>query len=262
MRETCVHAGTGCELAARDMMLWRRQRCPVSDRVRRWVDDQFTWLIGQFGDRFLQTPVVVPTAAFFPGEYSGTPEDIDGLVSRMCIHVGVNARDVVVDIFETPQERARRDLPFLSGSGVSVAGDWRQEDGKTRIGLDRAQLRFPRAVVAVIAHELAHQRLLGEQRVEPTRRDGEQLTDLTTVFFGLGIFTANAALEFAARHSGGWSATKLGYLDERMFGYALARYATARNEPEPSWAEYLDLNPRTYMRHGIGFLQRQQDPDH
>ena len=36
-----------------------------------------------------------------------------------------------------------------------------------------------------------HVRLLGEQRIDPARADMEPLTDLVTVMFELGVFTAN-----------------------------------------------------------------------
>jgi hypothetical protein len=44
-------------------------------------------------------------------------------------------------------------------------------------------------------------------------------------------------------------------MTEQMFGYALACYAAMRGEPDPSWARYLDTNPRVYMKHGIRYLR-------
>ena len=114
--------------------------------------------------------------------------------------------------------------------------------------------RQPVALVATIAHELGHERLLGEQRIESERRDGEPLTDLCSVFFGMGIFAANAAFEFR-RSDTHYGTTRLGYLTEPMCGCALARYAWLRGESSPGWAKYLDVNPRTWMKQGLRYLE-------
>ena len=45
-------------------------------------------------------------------------------------------------------------------------------------------------------------------------------------------------------------------MTEQMLGYALARYAILRGEPEPEWAEHIDNNPRTYMRRAAAVVRR------
>nr|BFE73682.1 hypothetical protein GCM10020092_069830 [Actinoplanes digitatis] len=54
----------------------------------------------------------------------------------------------------------------------------------------------------------------------------------------------------------GYRTSRLGYLTEPMFGYALARYAWLRGETDPPWARHLDTNPRTFLRQGLRFLAR------
>jgi hypothetical protein len=89
--------------------------------------------------------------------------------------------------------------------------------------------------------------------VNTTQPDQEQLTDLSTVFFGLGVFTANAAFDYSQDHRG-WQTSQLGYLGERLFGYALAYYAWLRTEETPAWTNQLDTNPAAYMRQGLRYL--------
>ena len=94
-----------------------------------------------------------------------------------------------------------------------------------------------------------------------TRRDGEPLTDMLTVYLGMGIFTANAVLEHW--HTAGdspaslarWHTAEQGYLTEPMYGYALARYAVLRGEAKPAWAAYLDTNPRVSLKKSLRYLQ-------
>ena len=111
------------------------------------------------------------------------------------------------------------------------------------------------ALIATIAHELAHERLRGEGRIACDRPDYEPLTDLLTVYLGLGIFTANSAFEFS-QNAYSWGTRRMGYLTEPMFGYALACYAWMRGEGDPAWARYLDANPRAFLKKGLRFLRR------
>jgi hypothetical protein len=76
-----------------------------------------------------------------------------------------------------------------------------------------------------------------------------------TVFFGMGIFTANAAHDFSRRR-GGWQVGRLGYLTEPMFGYALAVYTWMRGDPTPGWFTFLDANPDAYLKKGLKYLSR------
>jgi hypothetical protein len=113
----------------------------------------------------------------------------------------------------------------------------------------------PRRVVAVAAHELCHHKLLYRGLASAAEGDHEPLTDLATVFFGLGIFTANAAFTFA-QGSGGWRRQQLGYINQPMFGYALARTAWLRDDRDPAWSRYLDTNPRGYFKRAMRYLEK------
>jgi len=86
--------------------------------------------------------------------------------------------------------------------------------------------------------ELSHIKLLGEERL---LENDEQLTDINTVVFGLGIFNANAAFStFQNFRSSGWR--KLGYLTQMDWGYVLALFARLRGDNDPEWAKHLCKN--------------------
>ena len=113
--------------------------------------------------------------------------------------------------------------------------------------------------MATIAHELGHVVLLGGGKVSPDDKGHEYLTDLLTVFFGLGIFTANSAFQFSQwqDHSHqGWSASRSGYLSEEMFAYSLAVYAWLRGEKNPKWANFLAINVGVYFRQCLKYLSK------
>ncbi|MFE6000657.1 hypothetical protein ACFQ6C_27955 [Streptomyces sp. NPDC056454] len=83
------------------------------------------------------------------------------------------------------------------------------------IELDLRGAGQPAVLTAIIAHELGHVRLLDEDRVQGLDVDHERLTDLVTVFLGMGFFTANAAYTFT-KSVQRFSVLPLGDLTERM----------------------------------------------
>ena len=62
---------------------------------------------------------------------------------------------------------------------------------------------------------LGHVHLLGHGRIDDEAEDHEPLTDLLTVLFGMGVFTANAVIRehhWDAGPVSGWSINRRGYL--------------------------------------------------
>ncbi|MTE16040.1 hypothetical protein [Nocardia aurantiaca] len=224
---------------------------------RLWVEEMLGWCATQFGARTLRTPVIVPTSDFFPDAYPRTAQQVLSVVERVGGYMGVGLDRLVVELdsaWAVPPEQAM----FLEGAARGEAGHYRLEHGRAVVSLELARLRSPITLVATVAHELAHERLLGERRIAPDRHDGEQLTDLTTVYLGLGVFNANAAFQFS-QNSRGWRSQRLGYLSQPMYGYALACWTVMRGDPEPAWAHHLDTNPRVYMKQSLRYLRANPD---
>ena len=241
-------------------------RCPVEERERAWIEESMEWLRGEFGVAPLNVPVILPTSEYFPPPFYGSDGEVRAVVHSVARYMGVQA-DVDVQFSEDLDhaQNLRRLFPgrmgTLRSSGAAGSYADTDADGPRVVTIDRSNISEPARLVAVIAHELGHIRLLGERRIDSGRRDQEPLTDLVTVYLGMGIFTANAAYSFGRisgyeiEPAGGWQSRRLGYMTEQMFGYALARYAVYRGEPDPPWAGYLDTNPRAYMKQGIRYLR-------
>ena len=70
----------------------------------------------------------------------------------------------------------------------------RTKAGSTASGSKSPTWTAPFSIVATCAHELAHVVLLGQGRISLDAEDHEQLADLLPVFFGLGVFSANAVI--------------------------------------------------------------------
>ncbi|WP_350276939.1 hypothetical protein [Kribbella sp. HUAS MG21] len=234
-------------------MWWKKVSCPVRSVEQLWIDENLAWFVTEFGDRILRRPVVLPERSFLPAGYSGSEEDVRAVFRILCERLEVPADRVRLDLEPEETDELAASLPMLEYSTSGAAGHWRQRDGATVVTVELRQAARPVALVATMVHELGHERLLGEGRIDVDRRDGEPLTDLFSVFFGFGIFSANAAFEFH-RTDTHYGTSRLGYLTEAMYGYALARYAWLRGETAPAWAERLDTNPREWMKQGLRWL--------
>jgi uncharacterized protein YjbI with pentapeptide repeats len=207
--------------------------CPVEPAVQKWIESRFDWLIDQFGvDRLHATEVILPTEDYFPDAYSPGQADARLILDRVCGYVGLDPETVELYLYEDRNPHLNR----------RTAGLYEVVDGKHRVWAEIGNLEEPWSLVATLAHELAHVHLLGHGRVSQETADQEQLTDLLTVFLGLGVFTANAVVRESTRRVGAyssWSISRAGYLTMPHFGYALALFARARGEEQPAWAKHL-----------------------
>jgi len=242
--------------------------CPVDTRAQLWIESSLQWFTEQFGSRQLRGEVVLPTARFLPPDYSATRSEIEHLVTSACLRMQVDRRSIDLQLFDGSAEKQAAQ----SGTKRAV-GHFHMAKGRAVVSLDLAEAADPVVLLAIVAHELCHVRLLGEKRITADRKDHERLTDLLTVFFGFGIFSTNAAMRFDRRSGKAWIVpqgefddrtlnaarsndgyNRLGYLSSAEFGYALGCYAWLRREADPGWSKFVNPGPLTAMRQGLSFL--------
>ena len=223
--------------------------CPVERQDKEWLEGRMNWLANEFGLAFVRgIPVILPTLEFFPDPWEETEAAIRAMLDRMCSFMGIVPNNVVLHLY--------RDKSFTPTAGLY------EKDGEMIHLWLEDNVCDPMAIVAVMAHELAHARLLGDGRVSPDDRDMEPLTDLSTVFFGLGIFGANACLHYQSTTVGNWNYTQsgtMGYLHQRLWGYALGVFAVMRGECRPEWMQYLRLDIRCMVKETIRYISNTGD---
>ncbi len=132
-----------------------------------------------------------------------------------------------------------------------------REGERPAICVDRQALADPESLVAIYAHELAHAHLVGDGRVPGNSSDLELLADLTTIFLGLGVLAANAAVLESIRrawHGEGGRRASGRCLAPEAWGYAMALFAWLREERDPAWRAALIKSVRTSCRQGLKYL--------
>jgi hypothetical protein len=256
-------------------MLGFTSKLPVTEEDRLWVDEGFCHLERLIGrQRMLEARVVLPTAEDFPDHYDRSEVAVHHLFRRVCSYMQVDSAHVELEIFADETEELREILPSWRGErSQGPAGMYLhhpKEPGKSDVSelADKAsmvvairssQRKDPLSLVATIAHELGHVILLGGRLLDSTDPGHEPLTDLLTVFLGMGVFTANSAAQFKQYQDDrkqGWSMRRLGYLPEQVFAYALARFAMERGERQPEWSRHLSTNVRSYFKQSQRWLDK------
>ena len=239
-------------------------KCPVDPDAKEWIENAFNWLIEAMGpDVLREVEVVLPTEEHFPDAYDGSRTSISRMAERVCGYMDVDSKKIEFQFYDGEEDQHLHPLAVEEGLRQHDLGTYlKRQDGRQVIRLDVSQSRNPQMMVATIAHELAHAILLGEERLDPQHPDQEPITDLLTVFYGLGVFNANTTIvfeQFTNAQYQGWRVGGGGYLTEEAFGYALALFAYSRGELKPDWSSYLNINVRTHFKNGLKYLSKTRD---
>lgn len=229
-------------------MLWsKKDKCPIHREDKEWIEDSFAWLISEFGASLIKDGIVIlPTKQYFNIDFKGNRSDAYSVL-EMVVDVMQVSNSTEIDLLFYNE---RQQIEFSEGlisepdedTEVTSGKYMQYSDGKIEVHIEEQQLVDPISLIATIAHEVAHYKLLGEGRID---ENDELLTDLVTIIFGFGIFTANTSVVRMRTWSGvthtGWQITGgSGYLDFKLNGFALALYAYFRGKNYPEWSSYLE----------------------
>jgi HEAT repeats len=232
------------------MLGWFAPRCPVNTVDKTWAETRMRWLADRLGiDRLLKAQVILPTDEHFPDPYGGDLESVRRMMDRLCGYLGLEPGAVKLEVCSDEQ------MPGATGHYDRVSGP-------TTVRVAESQLADAEKLAATLAHELAHEILLGRGLLSRDAPDHEWVTDLLPVFLGVGVFAANATVHEQTHRMGAygwWQISKQGYLPARLFGYALALFAFMRGERSPEWADNLRLDASSALKAGLHYLRKTGD---
>ena len=234
-------------------------RSRVTDEQKSWIEGRLRWLQKEFGTDRVKLPVLHPNAKIFPRAWNATTGECLALFHELCEYMEVPAASVRLKFYRGTKDPLRQHLPAYESAERGAAGMFhgKRDRGTFLISVAAEQLDKPAALVATLCHELGHVLLLGERRLSGDEEDHEPLTDLLTIYFGAGIFTANSAFQFEQWQDGqyqGWQASRHGYMTEPELAYSLAAYAWLRGESNPVWRNQLEPNITPYFNDALHFI--------
>ena len=231
-----------------------RKTSPIPDASREWIENSFKWLIDRFGEQNIRTRrILTPHHSDFPIRYNGQPSTAQETLNIVATQMEVDPASIHLELYDEGNVVLSGDIYLKQYQTLNYAAGryfGKEEDGKYHIWLEQRQLNQPEKMVATLAHEIAHIKLLGEGAIE---KNDEPLTDLTTIVFGLGIFNANACFQFYKGFDGSGHSS-LGYLTQQEWGYGLALLALFRKEPEADWIQLLTKNIRSDIAKSIEYI--------
>jgi len=228
--------------------------------ARAWLLEQLTALVRARGaGPLVSAPLVEPTAEFFPDPWAGGEPSVRRLARRLLRYAGIEGMPVEVTVLD------EGDAIAAGTAGVSFEG---LRQGTLSFAVQVAALRDPLVVVPAMARAVAeayrrvHRLPTGDQPPQ------QRLVDVTAVYLGFGLLTANAALRHAGS-GGGWgrrgnrTRTRLGFLDPQSVGFLLAAQLHARGlrgKPLRAVLRKLAANPAGFVRAAEPVLEQLQPP--
>ena len=234
-------------------MFWKRKpQWPITIEDRNWIDQNLEFLMEVLGTgHFKALRTILPTKDFFDRKFEGNESDAHFVFSVVSRIMDIEEGKVTLAFFsDGPVEK--EDGTILTtpeeenGLWSGAAGWYQRGNGETTIAIERRKLANTTALIATIAHELAHEILLGENRIS---ENDEHLTDLVAIVYGFGIFLGNAHFNFNSFSDGnmsGWQMNQQGYMPEQAIAYAMARLSLLRNE-DTRYRQYLDKPIKKYF---------------
>jgi len=236
---------------------------PVSWRTRldasllEWEVMHWQWLLTnlQANVDLHHLRLVAPTPDDFPVTGTGAEEKVQAVFRSVQQYFGVEQWPCRLEPFGVSRSSAYPGATPNTRQEIvpGVAGLFAVTPARqVVISYNRQQAADPMALVATLAHELSHYVLATIQTEPPGGWEvGEQLADLTAVFFGFGIFLANASFRFSQWQDSryhGWSARNQGYLSENALALALALFCRWKALPAAAARPYLAPNPRHHFK--------------
>lgn len=230
---------------------------PLDKDSRKYFENNLLWLIQEFPEPDIEDrKILSPSPEDFPINWTGSAENIAETLRIICDNMQLNPDEIEIDFFNNGIKEINmgNSSIFLESDpeNPEASGLYHHEkiDGKYHISIDESLLNRPESLIATIAHELSHVKLLGEKKME---ENDEMLTDFATVFFGLGIFNANTAFEFYNQEDS-WGYSNAGYLKIEEWAYSLALFAFIRNEDGGKWKKYLSKTIKSDFEKCLQYL--------
>jgi hypothetical protein len=238
----------------------KQPECPIDTNTRLWMEQAFVWLVQEFGQtNILSKPTLFPNTEHFPITYDGSKDSFIQTAHIIGRQMEIDLKMINLDLYNESIQEIQNNYghriwttPDETSTEQLTAGLYfgKNDAGQFDVFIEKKNLTDPEKLVATIAHEFAHIKLLGEKRVS---FNDESLTDLATVIFGIGVFNANCAFR-EIKNFDSWGHNTLGYLKQREWGYALALYAYLRQENKPTWINYLTPNIRSDFKKSTAFI--------
>ena len=236
-------------------------KAPVDDEMREWIEYAMQWLFVTFDEKACKEQKVYASLKELLNDFDLQTASLNDLAKIVAQLMDINIDEVVVEVYDEGERVIETEGGKLftqteegeqTTAGLYVG---KNKDGKYEVGIEKSILKDPVNLIATIAHEFSHIKLLGENRIED---NDEYLTDLLPIIYGLGVFGANSVFSFRQTNTE-WAYKTSGYLTQMEWGYALAVYCWLREDKNPDWINSLPRNIQADYKRSLKFMENNPD---
>jgi hypothetical protein len=208
---------------------------PSADERERLLDG-LARLVRQRGfEQLVGHPILLPQPKYFPDPWEEGPRGVVVLLRRLLHYAGLEDFRVHVTVYDN-EEHTQYDTRGVGHGAAGAAAWFAGIDGEVcRFGVERRELRHVDELVGTLGHEVAHAYRAHHSLIVSDSRVEEQLTDLTAVYLGFGVFLLNSSSSFKTggySESGQqllWEKRARGYLTPARIAFLLATQSVVRN---------------------------------
>jgi hypothetical protein len=216
----------------------------VSGDLQSWIAESFLWAADK---RLLtqDTPLVLPTKAFFTAPGGSTPDTAQALVADILRHL--NMADAVLHV--APLDKLPAEYRLDYNALGDTAGTWQADAAQSLVRYDPALFHRPLSLISTLVHEVMHHVLHLQVDVSamPGGPQAEELsTDLHCITTGFGV------IELAGSEQAGWQ----GYMTQPSRAHALALFLRARGLDAPTTLAALPPRSAKYLRRALKYLDK------
>jgi len=241
---------------------------PLEDR--RWLQDQLKALVAARGAAPLATALLVePSARYFPDPWGGGEASVRRLLLRLCGYAGLGgALRVLVRVHDAEPTRRGEVVGKPPVRGNQELSVWlaKHSRGEIEVGVESTALVDPASLVAACARVISHAYRMVHGLAVTDAYDPR--IDVTAVYLGFGMLTADAALRFVTRTSTGVMQSRrtplrLGSLPPQGVCYLLAAQIHVRGDGRAErqrLAKALQANQAAFFRHAFAAIERMDPP--
>lgn len=244
-------------------MFFKKEKFPISDNDKAWVQERFKWLIDVYGYPVGKSKTVLFTKDFFPHTFSHKEIDIDSLINDFCNLFNLNRKRIsfaidedIRDTIDTPYQIDGR----IENTDLSV--DRSTEEYLYKIIIAKSLLTNTGQLLLNLDLNFIKIHLLENKIDCDTVEDGELLVYLAGIFLGHGIILYRNLIESGTSSDNFWQKKwrYVSIMPEPVMAYGLALYCNLFEEDDPAWKNNLSVSLKNQFEKAVEFIKKDSNP--
>ncbi|MBS1509840.1 MAG: hypothetical protein JST86_03315 [Bacteroidetes bacterium] len=238
-------------------MKYSRTECPVETYDKEWIDDALVWFEQRLGSVFVRSKkILIPADCRFEYTSFNSHEAIDYFVQYICNFIQLDAQLVTTTIIWNDEIDldAAPAASNANADAVDAADGYDDHEPPYQVQIFAEELNdFDKSFVDLASRlvyiKLKHENTFSFYNVH--------MNEIAMALFGFGILMTNIFIrtsQWGTYRYSYWKVRRLGCINNRMFGYLLARLVWMRGENTPNWVQYLNSDTRNFFVQSFDYL--------